>query len=67
MSEEVTRYEDRRGVYEDSTGDWIRYEDYEKLLAKYNSVFEWLYNNEAQLVYFDSADEIKADYEGGYK
>ena len=42
-------------------------EDYKKLLAKYNGVFEWVYNNEGQLPYLDTAEEIKTSYEGSLK
>ena len=67
MSEKVKRY-DISGVEKNlESGEWVRYEHYEKLLAKYNGVFEWLCSNGTQIEYFDSVDEIKADYEGGYK
>lgn len=41
--------------------------EYEKLLAKYNGVFEWVYNNEDQLPYLDTVDEIKTSYEESLK
>ena len=43
------------------------YEKYYELLSKYNGVFEWVYNNEDQLPYLDTVDEIKTSYEESLK
>ena len=56
-------YEGDPSMSVDRDGEWVEYSDYEKLLAKYNGVFEWVYNNEDQLPYLDTADEIKTSYE----
>lgn len=39
--------------------------DYEKLLAKYNGVFEWALAH--NMDYFDTAEEVKKEYEESLK
>ena len=63
MSEEVKRY-DISGVEKNlESGEWVQYEHYEKLLAKYNGVFEWIGGSED----FDSAEDAKKEFESLYE
>lgn len=71
MSEQVRRYEcmalnDETAVMmRNIDGDHVRFSDYEKLLAKYNGLFEWAYFHE--LHYYDNPEAFKKVYEENLK
>lgn len=45
-------------------GDWIRYSTHEKLLTKYNGVWEWLYSQPMEQEFRESlAKRLKDEYE----
>jgi hypothetical protein len=70
MSGKIKRYDSLYRpdeMCESREGEWVEYSDYEKLLAKYNGIFEWICNNGNQIEYFDSVEEIKTSYEEGLK